>query len=46
MKNIYLLLLRLHNLQGRKSYKKKFKSKVILSDFTFVIDRESGEEAQ
>ena len=40
-------LLRLHNLQGRKSYKKKKSSKlnVILSDLTFVIDR-AGEEAQ
>ena len=27
MKNRYILLLRLHNSQGRKSYKKKFKIK-------------------
>ena len=40
MKNIYILLLRLHNLQGRKSYKKNnSKLNVVLSDLTFVIDR-------
>ena len=49
MKNLYIYIyinnifiyiyITVHNLQGRKSYKKSSKLNVILSDLTFLIDR-------
>ena len=45
-KYIFIIIKTAQFTRQEKLQKKKFKSKVILSDFSFVIDRESGEEAQ